>query len=254
VAHDKVMTDTCAIADVVLPATAFLEHRELFRSYGVARMFDSPAVVPAPGQARSNTQLFGALLERLGLVRDGDAMTEDALVERIMRSHERGGDLEAQLAERTVAMPPAQVPFVDVFPDTDDGKIHLASAPYRYQPDPGTVAFPLALISPALATQTCSTFGELRDAPGVLELAPDDAAARGIRDGDEVRIWNALGEVRCAARVSRDLRPGVCAFPKGLWRKHTANGLTSNALIPAAFADLGGQAAWNDARVQVEKT
>ena len=109
------------------------------------------------------------------------------------------------------------------------------------------------LISPALATQISSTFGQLRDAPGVLELAPDDARARGIADGDPVRIWNDHGEVRCTAKIARELRAGVCALPKGLWRKHTANGFTANALIPARFADLGGQAAYNDARVEVAK-
>jgi anaerobic selenocysteine-containing dehydrogenase len=64
-------------------------------------------------------------------------------------------------------------------------------------------------------------------------------------------VWNALGEVRCTAKVSPDVREGVCVMPKGLWRKHTRNGYTSNALIPQGTADLGGQGAFNDARVQV---
>ena len=48
-------------------------------------------------------------------------------------------------------------------------------------------------------------------------------------------------------------RAGVCVLNKGLWRKHTANGFTANALIPIGYADLGGQAAFNDARIQVER-
>ena len=48
-----------------------------------------------------------------------------------------------------------------------------------------------------------------------------------------------------------EIRVGVCVLPKGLWRKHTRNGFTANALIPSGLADLGGQAAYNDARVQV---
>jgi anaerobic selenocysteine-containing dehydrogenase len=164
-----------------------------------------------------------------------------------------------------VAEPPdgaRPVAFVDVFPGTPDRKIHLVPAAldreataglYTYQPDPGTAEFPLALISPALATQVSSTFGQLREAPAALELAPADAAARGIRHGDRVRAWNASGEVRCIAHVASEVRDGVCVLAKGLWRKHSRNGYTANALIPAAFADLGGQAAYNDARVQVEK-
>ena len=54
-------------------------------------------------------------------------------------------------------------------------------------------------------------------------------------------------------RSAPDVRDGVCVLPKGLWRKHTANGYTANALIPPAVADLGGQAAYNDARVQIAR-
>jgi anaerobic selenocysteine-containing dehydrogenase len=149
--------------------------------------------------------------------------------------------------------------FVDSFPPA--GKIHLVPVTldrdavgglYIYKGDPETEAFPLALISPALSTQISSMFGQLRQAPGELELASEDAVARGIHDGDTVRAWNETGEVRCLVKIT-DVRPGVCVLAKGLWRKHTSNGYTSNALIPAAYADLGGQAAFNDARVQVEK-
>jgi len=148
-----------------------------------------------------------------------------------------------------------------VFPGTPDRKIHLvpealdreAQGLYRYRPDPRTDAYPLALISPALATQISSTFGQLRKAPAQLELSSGDAAARGITSGDRVRVWNAHGEVECLAKITAELREGVCLLPKGLWRRHTANGYTANALIPPGLADLGGQAAYNDARVQVAK-
>jgi anaerobic selenocysteine-containing dehydrogenase len=264
VVHEQVWTDTAKLADVVLPATAFLEHRELRRGYGNLRLYDSPAVATPPGEAWSNNQLFGALLERLGLVRPGDAMSDDALVAQVFAASPHGGELRAQLAEHGVAIPPSDaglVPFVDAWPDTPDGKIHLVPAAldreaeglYGYKPDPETDAFPLALISPALATQISSTFGQLRTAPATLEMSAEDARARGIETGDPVRLWNAHGEVRCQAKVSRDVRVGVCVLPKGLWRKHTRNGLTANALVPAAFADLAGQAAYNDARVQVER-
>jgi anaerobic selenocysteine-containing dehydrogenase len=261
VVHEQVWTDTAKLADVVLPATAFLEHRDLRRGYGVMRMFDSPAVATAPGEARSNNQVFGALLERLGLVRPGDATTDDELVAATFAVG-RGPEIQAQLAANGIAHPPGNprpIPFVDVFPDA--GKIHLVPAAldreakglYTYRIDPSTAAYPLALISPALATQISSTFGQLREAPAEIELSTNDAESRGIHSGDRVRVWNTHGEVECLAKVSADVRDGVCVLPKGLWRKHTANGFTANALIPQAFADLGGQAAYNDARVQIAK-
>jgi anaerobic selenocysteine-containing dehydrogenase len=265
VVHEQVMTDTARLADVVLPATAFLEHRDLRRGYGSARLYDSPAVATAPGEARSNNALFGELLRRCALTRAGDPTTDEELAAAIYGSAPAGAALVAQLAADGVAQASpgaAAVPFVDAFPGTPDRKIHLvpaaldAEAPaglYAYQPDPGTARFPLALISPALATQISSAFGQLRRAPAALELSPADAAARGVRDGDLVRAWNALGEVRCHAKVNGEVRAGVAVLHKGLWRRHTANGLTANALIPETLADLGGQAAYNDARIEVER-
>jgi anaerobic selenocysteine-containing dehydrogenase len=81
-----------------------------------------------------------------------------------------------------------------------------------------------------------------------------DADARGIEDGDAIRVWNALGEMRITARVSELVKRGIVTMPKGVWRRSTKNGFTSNALTPDSLADLGGGACFNDARVQVEKT
>ncbi|MBK9035362.1 MAG: molybdopterin-dependent oxidoreductase [Myxococcales bacterium] len=263
VVHEQVMTDSCRWADVVLPATAFLEHREVRRGYGMMRLFDSPAVATPPGEARSNHQLFGALLTRLGLDRPGDPRTEDELVDAIFAgAHD--DDLRAQLRARAVAAPMLPTPrlFVDVMPATPDGKVDLCPTAldlaathglYTYQPDPATAAFPLALISPAIAQQISSTFGQLRKAPVAVELAPADAAARAIRDGDTVRIWNQLGEIVCGARISTHLRPGVAVLPKGTWRFHTANGGAATTVVPQALTDLGAGPCYNDARVEIAR-
>src|SRR5262249_9787673 len=194
--------------------------------------------------------------------RAGDAMTDDELVAVTLAASKHGAELRTQLDANGVAAPPGgpnPIPFADVFPAA--GKIHLvpdalereAGGLYTYKPDPETAAYPLALISPAMATQISSTFGQLRTAPGAMMLSPADAAARGIKTGDAIRAWNDHGEVRCIAKVSSETRDGVCVLNKGLWRKHTTNGYTANALIPGRYADLGGQAAFNDARIQVER-
>ena len=261
VVHEQVFTDTCRWADVVLPATAFLEHRDIRRGYGAMRMYDAPAVATAPGEARSNHQLFGELLARMGLDRPGDPRSEDELAAAIFASGD-GARLRRELDDRGVATPAAPAPllFVDVLPATADGKVDLCPAAldaasthglYHYQPDPGSARYPLALISPAIAQQISSTFGQLRKAPAAVELSPDDARARAITDGAEVRIWNDLGEVICRARVSPHVRAGVAVLAKGLWRHHTTNGATSNTLIPQGLADLGGGPVYNDARVEI---
>ena len=87
----------------------------------------------------------------------------------------------------------------------------------------------------------------------MLEMHEADAELRDIQDGDDIRVFNALGEVRVQARVTPLVRQGTVAMPKGLWRRSTGNGFTSNALVPDSLTDLGGGACFNDARVQVEK-
>jgi anaerobic selenocysteine-containing dehydrogenase len=98
-----------------------------------------------------------------------------------------------------------------------------------------------------------STLGELPRPTVVLDIHPDDAAARDIQNSEVVRMFNALGEVRLPVRISPLVRRGTVAMPKGVWRRSIGNGFTSNVLVPDALTDLGGGACFNDARVQIEK-
>ena len=110
------------------------------------------------------------------------------------------------------------------------------------------------MISPSSDRTISSTLGELPRPEVRLDLNPADAAARGVDEGDQLRVWNGLGEVKIKAHLSHLVRPGTVAMPKGVWRRHTANGFTSNALAPDTLSDLGGGACFNDARVQVAKS
>jgi len=82
-------------------------------------------------------------------------------------------------------------------------------------------------------------------------MSPQDAAARGLADGDGVRVFNDLGEVHCTLAVVPTIRTGTVSLPKGLWRRSTRNGLTGTALVPDTLTDIGEGACFNDARVQV---
>jgi anaerobic selenocysteine-containing dehydrogenase len=261
VVHEQVMTDSCRWADVVLPATTFLEHREVRRGYGAMRLYDSPAVAPAPGLAWSNHQLFGALLTRLGLDRAGDPRSEDEVVAAIF-ADDRDGHLRAQLTARQVAAPLADPRlFVDVMPAPPTARSTSArrarrrgaARPVPLPARPRDRRVPAGADLAGDRQQIGSTFGQLRRAPATVELAAADAAARGITDGDTVRIWNALGEIVCGARVARHLRPGVAVLPKGTWRFHTANGSAATAVVSQALTDLGGGPCYNDARVEIAR-
>ena len=263
IVFDQVLTDTARYADLVLPATTFLEHHELARGYGSFVLQQIAPVVPAVGQARSNYSVFADLAVRTGVASPDEIPTETHAIELILDSSGRGADLQAELAEKGFARPAAgdrPVQFVDVFPRTDDRKIHLVPVAldaeareglYTYQEDPATAQTPLVLISPATNRTISSTLGQLRKGPVALEMHPSDATARGLADGQRVKVSNAYGEVLCRLRLSHDQRPGVVELPKGLWAHNTDNGYTACALAPDTVTDLGDGACFNDARVEV---
>src|SRR4029079_16972468 len=117
---------------------------------------------------------------------------------------------------------------------------------------PAAPPFPLALISPASERTITSTLSELPRPEVRLLMNPADAEPRGLKDGDSVRVFNERGEVRCNLQLGTWIRTGTVLLPKGLWRKHTANGYTANALAPDTLTDLVVGACFNDARVKVE--
>jgi anaerobic selenocysteine-containing dehydrogenase len=80
-----------------------------------------------------------------------------------------------------------------------------------------------------------------------------DALARGVSEGDAVRVHNAGGEVHCLVTIGDRIARGTVSLPKGLWRHSTLNDSTSNALVPDSLTDLGGGACFNDARVEVAR-
>jgi anaerobic selenocysteine-containing dehydrogenase len=263
VVFEQVMTDTARYADVVLPATTFLEGYDIARGYGSISLQLAKPVVEAQGEARSNADVFGELMGRLDLRSETDPSGE--LEEMLDVLSKLPASIGSDLRDRGSATPPFEgrpIQFHDVWPLTPDRKANLfpdhldAEAPaglYGYRPDPATAEFPLALISPASERTVSSTLAELPRPDVHLLMNPADAAARGLTEGDAIRIFNALGEIRSTVTLGTWIRPGTVALPKGLWRRHTANGLTTNALVSDALTDLGGGACFNDARVQVER-
>jgi anaerobic selenocysteine-containing dehydrogenase len=261
VVFDQVLTDTAAYADVVLPATTFLEHYDFSKGYGSLSLQLGRPVIEPVAEARPNADVFIDLAARLDLTEPEDPADElEQMLGVIAALPDQVAD---DIRERGAATPPHDgrpVQFVDVFPLTPDRKVALwpegldREAPqglYAFVPDPATADFPLALISPASDRTISSTLGELERPRVVLEMHPDDASPRGIDDGDDVRVFNALGTMECGVKVTPLVRPGTVSFPKGVWRRHTGNGLTSNALVPDTLSDLGSGACFNDARVNV---
>jgi anaerobic selenocysteine-containing dehydrogenase len=261
VVFEQVMTDTAMYADVLLPNTTFLEGYDFARGYGPISLDLGRPVIDVVGEARPNADVFGALCARLGLLKDDEPSGELDLMLTVLNRLPAtiGSDLRDGVMP-TAPCGPAPVQFVDVFPNTPDRRVHLfpaaidSSTPiglYRYQADPQTAQYPLALISPSSERTISSTLGELPRPDVKLLMHPLDAEARGLEENDVVRIFNDLGEVHCPLMVEPSIRPGTVSLPKGIWRRSTRNNATGTALVPDTLTDIGAGACFNDARVQV---
>ncbi len=246
VVHEQVWTDTCDVADLVLPATTFLEHEELVRSYSSYSVQWGAPVIPPVGQAWSNHRVLQAIARALGY---GDEpafrVTPRELATEMLA--QLGGDLPG-LERETIRHFPRPVQYADV-----SRRITLAGdTPPRWRPP--LSAEPLILVSPATPRAVSSTgYEALAAGTARVELHPDDAAARGLLDGDVARVHNAHGAVELLVAVNATNRPGVVSIPKGLWRSATRNGWTSNALVSDHVDELGGGACYNDARVEITR-
>src|SRR5499427_1811428 len=217
VVFEQVMTDTALYADVILPNTTFLEGYDFAKAYGPIHMDLGRPVIDAVGEARSNADVFGELCTRLGLLNEDEPSGELDLMLNIL--DRLPGRIGTDLRDGSLPAPPygnTPIQFVDVFPNTPDRKVQLfsaaleASAPmglYRFQPDPATERYPLALISPSSERTISSTLGELPRPDVKLTMHPNDAKARGLAEGDLVRVFNDLGEVHCLLAVGPLVRP-----------------------------------------------
>jgi anaerobic selenocysteine-containing dehydrogenase len=264
VVFDAVLTDTARYADVVLPATTFLEHDELSHSYGSYTVHYAPGVIPPVGEGRPNPAVFRDLAHAAGIDGGFFGGGEAALRARALASVRvplaAGADLARLERDRIIPLDfpgGAPVQFVSVFPFTADRRMRLDPAElgpnlYAYREQAADPGFPLALISPATDRTINSMLGELKKDEAELHIHPDDARARGIVDAGGVRVFNALGEVRCRARLSERIRPGVVSLPKGAWRRSFRSGTSATALVADDLSEIGGGACFNDARVEVQ--
>ena len=268
VGSDVAMTDSLAYADVVLPACSHFEHDDLFAAYGTHWLQRAEPVIPPQGEALPNTEIFRRLAKRFGFTEPAFTASDRELMDDAID----GADVRVGIApskiptDRALAMryggEPA-VMFKNVFPKTASGKVELVS-PYLDQKygaslpsfRPVTSRFPLMLLSPASDQRVTSTFGGVLDEEETptLDMHPDDANRRGLRDGQRVRVFNELGEVRLPLRVTDRVTPGVVSSLKGAWMRTSDNGQTISALCPTHHADLAEGACYNDARVEVAGT
>ena len=266
---DVVMTDSMAYCDVVLPAASHFEYADIYGAYGQQYLQRAEPVIPCVGESLPNTEIFRRLAARFGfddpIFRASDAeMMDDAFADADPRLH---GYRPSQVPlDRALAMTAAGgeelILCKTVKPGTASGKIELFSQDLeqrfgfglpRFEPPPQDL--PLVLISPSSDKRTNATFGASAASDGLeaLEINPADASARGIADGQTVRLHNARGQVHLKARLTEAVRPGVLYSPKGTWLRTSPTGQTVNALLRADLrTDIESGACYNETFCEVE--
>ena len=266
------MTDTADLADYVLPATTQLEHWDVHASYGHTDVLLNRPAIATVGEARPNTAIFRALAQRMGPAWGFDhpcfADDDEALCRQAY-----GGtiDFEQLLAHGHVTLPVPDAPFAQGGFPTPSGRFELFSERLAVQGLDGLPDFlpnhetpqaggrhPLAMISPPARNFLNSSFANLKslrdiERTPVLEIHPDDAAPRGIHDGDPVRVFNDRGEYHCTAVVGPRARPGVVNGLGIWWRKDGPKGTNVNELTSQHLTDLGQAPTFYDCAVEVAR-
>lgn len=256
-------TDTADYADYLLPATTFLEHPDVYTSYGHYYLQYADAVVPARGQAKTNRWVFQQLAKRLGLDIPELHLDTKKLLDRLLDSPNpwlEGIDTEILVSQRSIKLklPSPFLPYAQGshFPD---GKIRFSPPPMQLDfEEKLDLNYPLRLISPPGAFVVNTTMGNV---PSILKMAggeptllvhPADAQTYGILDGQYILASSRYGSIQRRAVVSNDTKPGVLIAVGQWWPKLSPDKKSLNDLTSERLTDLGGGSTFGNVAVGIK--
>jgi anaerobic selenocysteine-containing dehydrogenase len=283
--HEQFMTDTAKLADIVIPATMFVEHDDLYRGGGHQYILLGPKLVEPPATVRTNLFVIEELATRLGIAdKPGFGLSEREHITRMLPFYEM--DFDGLKEEKWIDCQPdfETAHFVKGF-GFPDGKFRFrpdwtgtaapnkppksvgALGPHEALPtfpdhvmviETADAAHPFRLATSPARTFLNSTFSETkgsRDREGRPEVMihPEDAAANAIADGDVVQLGNPRGEIRLHAKITGSVKPGVL-IAEGIWPNSAhLDGEGINVLTGADPVAPYGGAAFHDNRVWLRK-
>jgi anaerobic selenocysteine-containing dehydrogenase len=271
--HEQFMTDTARYADVLLPATMFMEHDDLYQGGGHTHFQIGPKLIDPPGECRSNHEVLQGLAHRLAARHPGFDMTAMELIDWTLKAS-RWPDAASLLDARWVdaAVPFEEAHFLKGF-GTPDKKFHFApdwsrvGADWRRMPrlpdqldtiEAATAEKPFRLMTSPARRFLNSTFTETPGSrakekrPQVL-MHPADADRLGLTDGDRVTLGNERAAVVVPVRRFDGLQPGTLVV-EGIWPNSTfEGGIGINALVGADPIPPHGGGAFHDTAVWVRR-
>ena len=261
VVHERFFTDTCAYADIILPATSSAESDDIFNSYGHYTIAASYQAIPPVGESKSNWQVISELAQRMGLDDPFFAMTERELIEHMVRNStklsqdEQDAILRGDLVE--VALPDNyKMDF-----KTPSGKIeilnHRESIPLITYTEPYGDDEPFWLIIGNDIRILDSSFCELEfDDSELMKLRmhPDDAALYNINNSDAVEIYNNRGAVRIKVYLDDTVQRGTLVTLGVWWQSQSSDAKVGiNAVTASRPTDEAWGSTFYDVQVNIRK-
>ena len=267
VVHEQFVTDTAKYADYLLPATTQLEHLELMPSWGTPYLaFNEQAVSPC-GEAIPNTELFRRLSAAMGYDDEVLLSSDEQRIRQLLQSDSpylAGASYESlqEAGWMRLHLPDPYQPLSSGNFPTPSGKFEFYSEAAEskgrdplpsFERNQLDAAYPLNLIAAKTPHFLNSEYVNLQsnDREPHVSISPQDASSRNIRDGDSVRVYNALGDLTLSAHVSEETRPGVLATAFGWWA-NPQDDQSPNALTPDGVSSIGIGSDAFDAMVEVE--
>ncbi len=273
VTHEQFLTETARWSDLVLPATMFMEHDDIYQAGGHSHIQIGPKLIDPPGECRSNHEVLQGLASRLGARHPGFEMTAMQIIDHTLRlsGYPDAGTVQAQ---RWVdAMPPFRTAhFLDGFP-TPDKRFHFAPdwaalgdshAVMPALPDQmdnfeaATPDAPFRLVTAPARSFLNTSFTEMRSGqrregrPTVL-MHPEDAAKLGLVEGAKVRLGNNRGEVVLHVRIAPAGQSGQQSgvlIAESIWPSEAfEGGIGINALTSDDPGPPWGGAVYHDTAV-----
>lgn len=272
VVMEQFPNDTADYADILLPATTFLEHTDIYKAYGHYHLQLARPALAAPGEAKPNVEVFRLLAARMGFDDPCLRESEDEMIRTLLDSPHpflQGITIEQLDREHSVRLHVSEPgtpyqPFAAGGFGTPDGRCHFRAEDLDYTPPVESRhgdaelrrEYPLELISPKNDDSMNSTFGH-RDSvdrdTATAHLHAADAAPRGIQTGDSVRIYNRRGSCLLVARVDESVRPGVVCAPSVRWAKRAPGKRGVNAVTSQRLTDAGGGPTFYSCLVELER-
>ena len=267
--HEQFMTETAAMADIVLPATTMLEHDDIYTASAHTFLQVARKVVEPFGEAQPNHFVICALAKRLGGEHPGFDLTEWEIIDRALAaSGLPDADTILRQGGHDMALPFATAHFLDGFGHADKrfhfeadwaaiGPHHAAMSrlpDHVSVIDAADAEHPFRMVAPPSRSFLNTTFNNLpsslaREGKPAVRVHPEDLAALGLGDGARVRLGNRRGTVVLRARAFDGLQRGVVVV-EGIWPNRAfEEGIGINALTSADPGLPNGGAVFHDTAV-----